>query len=276
MSGTHEDPNRAAATSGPSQGLGPSTSLDVLVVEDNPVNRKVVVSLLTKWGHRVVVACDGALGLKELERREFDLVLMDVQMPVMDGIEAARSIRVLERERGRHIPIIAVTAHARTEDRARCLEAGMDAYLSKPFDSELLRRTIAELVPMRAPEPSAPSAVLTGGHVDFERLKEFVGGDAELLAEVVQIFLDDAPVNLESAARGISDANSGAVETSAHRLKGSLSTMGAEAAAETADLLETLARGGALDGAAELFDRLRLEVDATCESLRLWMLQSAT
>jgi len=83
-------------------------------------------------------------------------------------------------------------------------------------------------------------------------------------------------LNLESAARGISDADSVAVETSAHRLKGSLSTMGAEAAAATADLLETLARGGALDGAAELFDRLRLEVDATRESLRLWKLQSAT
>jgi CheY-like chemotaxis protein/HPt (histidine-containing phosphotransfer) domain-containing protein len=275
MSEMHEDPERVAATNGRPRTLGPSKTLDVLVVEDNLVNQKFVVALLSKWGHRVVVAGDGAQCLKELERREFDLVLMDIQMPVMDGIAATRSIRSGEGPLGRHIPIIAITAHAQTLDRARCVEAGMDGYLSKPMDSELLRRAIAELVPMAAAEPDAPPAEPSGGPVDFERLKEFVGGDAQLLAEVVQIFLDDAPVTLEIAARAISDSDSAGVETSAHRLKGSLSTIGSQAAADTADLLETLARGGALDGATELFERLCAEVAATSESLRLWKLESA-
>jgi CheY-like chemotaxis protein/HPt (histidine-containing phosphotransfer) domain-containing protein len=265
----------------------------VLVVEDNPVNQKLMVALLTKWGHRTVVACDGACGLEALERQHFDLVLMDIQMPVMDGIKATRSIRARERERGGHIPIIAITAHAAEQDRVRCLEAGVDRYLSKPMDSALLRRAIAELVLTAAREPHVPlaeavaiagstkgagagnSAEITGGPVDFEQLKEYVGDDPELLAEVIQIFLADTPVVLESAARAIFIQDSSALEMSAHRLKGSLSTMGAAAAAETASLLEAMGRAGVLAGADELFARLRREVGASGEALSAWQARQA-
>jgi len=274
MNEDHRDSKSAAATLGSLGGHAPSGSLDVLVVEDNPVNRKFVVALLMKWGHRVVIACDGASGIEALQRQHFDLMLMDVQMPVMDGIAAAHSIRASERERGGHIPIIAITAHARIQDRVRCLEAGMDRYLTKPIDSELLRNAIVELFPSVS-SSSDPTTEPTGAPVDFDQLYEYVGDDPTLLAEVVQIFLDDTPVALASAARAISDADSHTLELSAHRLKGSLSTIGAAAAAETANLLESMGREEALAGAAELCERLRHEVTATRESLRRWQLQRA-
>ena len=248
----------------------PSRSLDVLVVEDNPVNQKVVVGLLTKWGHRVIVACDGASGLEALQRQDVDLVLMDIQMPMMDGIEATCSIRARERAHGGYTPIIAVTAHATTQDRARCLEAGADRYLTKPINSKLLRKTIAELFPAAPHEPDAPPATVIGGEVDFDQLKASVGEDPVLMAEVIEIFFHEAHVTLENAARAISQWDSPALEASAHRLKGSLSTVGAAGAAQTANLLESMGRDGALVGAAELCERLRLQVDAACESLRLW------
>jgi len=269
------DSKGAASTTGIPLENGASMGLDVLVVEDNRVNQLVVVALLTKWGHRVAVACDGARGLEALERQEFDLVLMDIQMPVMDGIDATRAIRERERKSGGHIPIIAITAHAAAQDRVRCFDAGMDSYLTKPIKSELLRAAIAELFPETAVQPTSSSGQASGGYVDFDQLKEFVGEDPALLAEVIQIFLDDAPVTLENAARGITDADSRVVEMSAHRLKGSLSTMGAAAAAETANLLESLAHGGVLVGAAELCEQLRYQVDATSISLRQWKSQSA-
>ena len=247
----------------------------VLVIEDNPVNQKVVTSLLKKWGHRVVVAGDGVRGLQAFEHMTFDLVLMDVQMPAMDGIETTVAIRARERVRGGHIPIIAITAHAALMDRVRCLDAGMDRYLTKPINSELLRRTIAELLPAVASEPMAGPVEATGGEVNFEQLKEFVGDDPVLLAEVIQIFLDDSPLALDNAARAIINADSAALEASAHRLKGSLSTIGAGAAAETANLLESMGRDAVLGGAAELCERLRHEVGAIRASLNLWKGQRA-
>jgi CheY-like chemotaxis protein/HPt (histidine-containing phosphotransfer) domain-containing protein len=257
-----------------------SRPLDVLVVEDNPVNQKVVVALLSKWGHRTVVAGDGARGLEALERQAFDLVLMDIQMPVMDGIAATCSIRAREHGHGGHIPIIAITAHAATQDRDRCLAAGADRYLTKPLNSELLRQTIAELLPEAAGagagEPAVPAAAEgIAGPVDFEQLRGFVGDDAGLQAEVIQIFLDDAPQTLDKAARAITDADPRALEMTAHRIKGSLATLGSVAAAETACLLEAMGRNGLLDGAAELCERLRREVDATAECLRLWQARPA-
>ena len=249
---------------------GKARVLDVLVVEDNPVNQKVVRALLTKWGHRVVLACDGAVGLEALGRQAFDLVLMDIQMPAMDGIQATRAIRAKERECGGHIPIIAITAHAGIEDRVRCLDAGVDQYLTKPINSELLRQAISTLIPVAGCDSTRPGVGVATGPVDFDLMKEFVGDDPELLAEVIDIFLADTPLALESAGDAITKADAGAVEMSAHRLKGSLSTMGAAAAAETAQLLESLAHGGGLDGAAELFARLRVEVAVAGDSLRQW------
>lgn len=119
-------------------------SLRILLVEDSLINQKVAVSLLERDGHSVVVANEGMEALEIFDRELFDLILMDIQMPVMDGFEAAEAIRARERESGRHTPIIAMTAHATKRDRERCLESGMDDYISKPVSREHLRKKLAK------------------------------------------------------------------------------------------------------------------------------------
>jgi two-component system sensor histidine kinase/response regulator len=119
--------------------------LEILLSEDNPVNQKVAARILEKAGHRVTLAANGLAAVEKYKEAEFDLVLMDVQMPVMDGFEATAAIRQLQKERNQYTPIVAMTAHAMKEDRERCLEAGMDEYVSKPFDSKNLMAVIAKL-----------------------------------------------------------------------------------------------------------------------------------
>jgi CheY-like chemotaxis protein len=121
--------------------------LNILLAEDNVINQMVAVRLLAKGGHKAQVAGDGLQALEELANRHFDLVLMDVQMPVMGGLEATAAVRVMEERTGGHIPIIALTAHAMNGDRERCLAAGMDGYLSKPVRGNELLEQIEALIP---------------------------------------------------------------------------------------------------------------------------------
>jgi two-component system, sensor histidine kinase and response regulator len=139
-----DEPEPAAAP------LEPGRSLHLLLVEDNPVNQKLAVRLLERLGHQVAVADDGRQALTALAAQEVDLVLMDVQMPVMDGFEATAAIRAREREHGGHLPIIAMTAHAMKGDRERCLAAGMDDYVTKPIDSAGLRAALERFYPSDA------------------------------------------------------------------------------------------------------------------------------
>jgi len=141
---------RPAPESAPTPLFGGGHALRVLLAEDNAVNRKVAVRLLEKRGHTVVAVEDGRQALQALDRERFDVVLMDVQMPEMDGFEAAAAIRARERTEGGHVPIVALTAHAMKGDRERCLDAGMDAYLAKPVSSEELFATLEGLVPAAA------------------------------------------------------------------------------------------------------------------------------
>jgi CheY-like chemotaxis protein len=123
----------------------PSSALRILLVEDNPINQMVACGLLQRQGHSVVVAGNGKDALRTLEDQSFDLVLMDVQMPEMDGLEATAAIRAGEEGTGRRLPIIALTAQAFSEDRDRCFEAGMDAYLSKPVQAQQLLQAVSEM-----------------------------------------------------------------------------------------------------------------------------------
>jgi CheY-like chemotaxis protein len=133
---------RAAAVAQPKK-------LHILIAEDNPVNSRLATRLVAKQGHSAVVVSSGRAALKALEEESFDLVLMDVQMPDMDGIEATSAIRELERGTQRHLPIIAMTAHAMSGDRERCLEAGMDAYVTKPVDARKLLAAISGAAAVR-------------------------------------------------------------------------------------------------------------------------------
>src|SRR5262249_25764180 len=127
----------------------------VLLAEDNAVNQKLAMRLLEKRGHTVAIACDGRQAVAALEREDFDVVLMDVQMPVMNGYEATAAIRMMEKETGKHVPIIAMTAHVMKGDREKCLAAGMDAYVTKPVQAAELFEALTAVVPAVVPPEEA-------------------------------------------------------------------------------------------------------------------------
>jgi two-component system sensor kinase len=214
----------------------PVTGLHVLVAEDNPVNQKLAVALLEKYGHRVTLAGNGHEALDRLAEAEFNIVLMDVQMPDMNGLETAAAIRAREAGTLRHVPIIALTAHAMKGDEERCLAAGMDAYLSKPIQIQQLLAALARLVPNRSAEgmplpPRAPSAVL-------DRL----GGDEELLAELAALFLREYPPMMENIRAALASQDAEALFRAAHTLKGSVGVFGAEEVVQAAVRLERMGR----------------------------------
>lgn len=168
----------------------------VLIVEDNLVNQKVIKGLLQRKGYRFETAGDGSQALAMLEHNRFDAILMDVQMPVMDGLEATRRIRELER--WREIPIIAMTAHAMSGDQERCLAAGMDAYLSKPVNSnDLFRLLESYLGGERATRPAAPAVAAGSAPIDPRLHDELCEGSPGLVGDVVNLFLQLAPERME-------------------------------------------------------------------------------
>jgi CheY-like chemotaxis protein len=184
-----------------------TTGLRILVAEDHPVNQEVVRQILQRLGHHVEVVADGHAALAALEqsgRGTFDLVLMDVQMPVMGGLEATAAIRDAERASGMHLPIVALTAHAMHGDRERYLEAGMDGYVTKPIDGVELTRIISQLVPAAAaqgPVPAAavPVAPVRGWPAAFDErfIRARLGDNAQLFAKLVRLFLGDSPPGCE-------------------------------------------------------------------------------
>ena len=159
------------------------------MAEDHPVNQKLAVRLLEKRGHAVVLAGDGKEALAALARQPFDMVLMDVQMPEMDGFEAAERIRRDEAGTGRHVPILAMTAYAMKGDRERCLEAGMDGYVTKPIQPQELFEAIDRLLPPARRRRRYRRRRRAGSARRAEALRR-VGDDAELLGELAGLFLD--------------------------------------------------------------------------------------
>jgi PAS domain S-box-containing protein len=254
-----EEPRRAPARPAAPPGPAPSRPLRILLAEDNLINQRLAVTLLRKQGHTVVVARDGrealaALGVQEGAARgaPFDVVLMDVQMPDMDGFQATAHIRAREQVTGRHMPIIAMTAYAMKGDRERCLEAGMDAYVAKPIQPAELLQRLADLVPGAAPAAgpaptSAPAEQLLDPSVALAR----VGGDAKLLGELVALFRQAYPGWLAEMRAAIAGQDAAALMRAAHTLKGSAGTFGAHSTFEAAARLEELGRDGDLGGAVE-------------------------
>jgi CheY-like chemotaxis protein len=203
----------------------------VLVVEDKPANRALVVHLLTKRGYAVVTANDGRQALDALERERFDLVLMDVQMPEMNGLEATAAIRARESATGAHVPIVALTAHAMLHDRERCLEAGMDAYVTKPIEAARLLAAIERFVPATAAQASG-------------------AGDPSVVLGLSGLVTSESRRILVALRRVVADPGARSLERAARRLTGSLGTMAAAATAHAGRRLEALTRAveGARDG----------------------------
>jgi CheY-like chemotaxis protein/HPt (histidine-containing phosphotransfer) domain-containing protein len=210
--------------------------------------------MLERAGHRAVVVENGRQVLAALSRERFDLVLMDVQMPEMDGFEATAAIRERERGTPRHVPIVALTAHAMKGDAERCLATGMDAYLAKPLQGSDLVAMIARL---------APDAV-----IDRERLLERVGGDARAIAEIARIFLADAPRRTREIRRAIGNGDARALRAAAHTLKGAVSNFGAQGAVDAAFELQKLGDAANLEEAPAALERLEAELTVVRRELR--------
>jgi PAS domain S-box-containing protein len=230
----------------------PCRPLHLLVAEDNPVNQKLVLRLLEKHGHSADVASDGKAALAALEQGRFDGVLMDIQMPEMDGLEVTMRFRAGEHA-GRHLPIVAMTAHARAGDHLRCLEAGMDAYLAKPLDAAELLQILARVVAPRKENTSVPEAApaeppgpaIRNLAVALER----VGGDQQLLRELEEICLANFPAWLSDVRAGLAAGDGTRLRRAAHSIKGAVGSIGGDEAVAAAARLEERGRAGLLEGA---------------------------
>jgi len=257
--------------------LQPERPLRILLAEDNPVNRLLVRRMLEKRGHSITVASHGREVLRLLEDlgpASFDLLLMDVQMPELDGFETTGIIRQQEKVRGGHLPVIAVTAHALKGDPERCRAAGMDGYVSKPVGveellSEILRCATAGPAahPHRAESSDNLSALRNEkpageGILDREALLNHFEGDTALLGELIGLFLEDSPRQLAALRASAERGDVAAFLRDAHTFKGTLGNFSAPAADAAARALEAIGRRGDLPGALQACVRLEAEIEA--------------
>jgi signal transduction histidine kinase/HPt (histidine-containing phosphotransfer) domain-containing protein len=258
------------------------SGLRVLLAEDSLYNQKLAVALLERKGHRVIVANNGTEAVGLARAQPFDLVLMDIQMPEMDGLEATRAIREHEAGSSRRLPIVAMTAQAMKGDRERCLEAGMDDYLTKPVRAAQLYATIAatiaraqperaatvgrgpDPVPVDAPHPDADETAslhlrssTNGGARAMAAALKAVDGDSELLADVARIFLSETPRLLDEIEGAIARTDAPLLRRAAHTIKGGLRLFGADTAYDLACRLEQLGREGDVQAAGEPFENLK-------------------
>jgi len=232
----------------------------ILLVEDNEVNQKLAVRLLEKMGHQVTLVSNGAEACETLCAATYDIVLMDLQMPVMGGLEATCKIREREQHSGQHVPILAMTAHAAAQDEKRCLEAGMDGYLTKPIRREVLRKEIERAVTQSGScengnEP-APHGELSEAEWNVRELLERLEGDQDFLRELLQMFRTDSQTTLMKAREALAQEDLAEMSRAAHTLKGMLKNLSMNATAELAAALETAARNGARVEAESLLERL--------------------
>ena len=236
------------------------SALTILLVEDHPVNQKLALNLLDKWGHHATLAQDGQQALDIFSEHRFDLILMDMQMPVMGGIEATQRIREVERSRNLpRTPIIAMTAAAMASDREACLAAGMDDYVSKPIKvKDLLKKLLTYGGQMDIPR-ELPAAF------DYDAALQTV--DRETVEIIAGIFLETWERDIQRLREGVADGDAPLAERTAHSFKGSLACFAAEPAIQLSATLETLANQGRLAEMEEQIDALEREILALCPHL---------
>jgi len=236
--------------------------LQILLAEDNVVNQQLAVRVLEKHGHTVAVAANGSEALGLLKSSRFDLVLMDVQMPTMDGFQATAAIRKEEEATAKHVPIIAMTAHAMAGDRERCLAAGMDDYVAKPIKVDDLFEAIEKLCrPAEVGKMAIP--LKPGGRepIDTALALARVEGDVELLKGLAALFLKDLPEMLTNLRDAVMAGDAGAIERAAHKLKGSVGNFAAQPAFAAALKLEILGREDTLSEAKLAYAELETEIN---------------
>ena len=261
LSRAHSPDSKAAA--GVNKPLRASQRLRILVAEDNPVNQKVVLCMLQKLGHAPTLTADGAEAVAAVKREAFDLILMDVQMPEMNGFEATTCIRALEQEAGLpRLPIIAMTARAMKGDREKCLNAGMDDYISKPVQMDRLGEVLRKWIPDVSEETDVAPAINT------ELTLSRVDGDPELLAEISGLFCQDYPGWLSRIEAAINRADGASLQAEAHTLKGSVSNFGAQSTVELLEKLESIGLANDMEQTDEVCANLKRQLQHIETSLK--------
>ncbi|WP_159397916.1 response regulator [Sorangium cellulosum] len=297
-------PTRSALRSAEARRAAPgprARGLRVLVAEDNAINQKLMRRWLERQGHHVHIVENGRLAVEKIASGQYDVALLDVEMPEMDGLQAARAVRARERREGGHMPLIVVTAYAMKGDRERCLRAGFDGYVSKPVQVEELYDMIDRLAagpssleiedPARlslgapgsstslTPVPSStfesgpassrsdertagsPSSMAARPMFDRTRALERTGGDADLLRELVEVFLEECPRWMAEIDEAVTAGDARKLQRAAHTLKGAVDSFGARSAFEAAFTLEKMARANQLGSLAEAQFALRAQID---------------
>jgi CheY-like chemotaxis protein/HPt (histidine-containing phosphotransfer) domain-containing protein len=251
----------------------------VLLVEDNRVNQEVAVRTLRTFDIEAQVVSDGAQAVARIRENAFDLILMDCQMPVMDGYEASRQIRIWEQGRGEnaHLPIVAMTANALHGDREKCLAAGMDDYLPKPIKRDALAAVLAKWLPAHAPaaqtdagsDTKAGRSASNESALDMAVLSELSEMMGEGIQTVIETYLNDTPEQLREIQQALSRQDRETLGRAAHSVKSSSYSLGAMVLGRTAEALEALARANGAFGEAErLLAGMRGAFDAAESRLR--------
>ena len=288
--------------------MGPPRPLRLLVADDDPINQQVAKRTLEKRGHSVRLATSGVEVLVALEEDTFDVLLCDVQMPDMDGLETTRRVRQTEQGTGERLRIIAATAHAMAEDRARCLEAGMDGYVTKPFRRSALFEAIEApfevddqaptLVPRKAadalppvvpkaapipgdadsddvptappvpPRPSSAEQPTSEPPLDEALLLDNIDNDADMLETLIGLFETTTPDDLATLKRALDAGDAEAMSRAAHKIKGAVGNFAAESARRCAQQLETLGKAGQLDAATPVYVEFEAELKRVDQALR--------
>lgn len=243
----------------------PRNRLHLLVAEDNPTSQIVVRRILEGAGFTVSIASNGFEVLSALNAAQFDLILMDIEMKEMDGLEAARQVRKREESRGGYIPIIATTGHDASEFLEKCLEAGMDGFVSKPIDLDELLRTMDRIrekispSPLKSREDSVPA-------LDRKALLNRLSGDEELARKVFNVFIEDSKSHIQEMEKAMEISDFPALELHSHNLKGAAANVCAISLKEVAGEINRLARSKELERARLLVDRLHEAFERTRSS----------
>ncbi len=247
----------------------PAKSLHILLAEDNAVNQKLAIRMLQKRGHHVVVVGNGKEALAAMARGPFDLVLMDVQMPEMDGLAATKLLREKEKLTGERQAVVAMTALVMQGDRERCMEAGMDGYLSKPIRTQELDEMLdGYLAGHRNLQPVVvESSNVSEAAVCTEELLERIDGDRDLLSELLELLREDYPVQIFTAREAVTNGNAAGLQRVGHALKGALANLAASTASGTASELESMGRTGNTALAASKVNQLEKEIVRVIEAL---------
>src|SRR5213593_3826620 len=238
-------------------------ALRILLAEDNPVNQQVATAMLLKRGHQVDVVSNGREAVDAVARERYDVVLMDIQMPEMDGFEATAKIRALPQ--GRTLPIIALTAHALSGERERCLERGMSGYLAKPFKAHDLFAAVEGRGPQAADSGVAPSPAVD--LAAFRRTMEEAGA-AEAVDGILETFVATMPQRLDALAAAARGAEAEPLQRAAHAFKSAAGTIGAGRLAALLEDMERAARDGDVAGACDKLEQVRGEAQAALDYLR--------